>query len=72
MSFLLVAELFAAYTFGGAFLCLLGFASWDWLRDMDAQRRMDTLIAVEAARFAEDAEVALLDSWFALPARRHP
>jgi hypothetical protein len=71
MNWLLFVEVYVAIV---AVLVSALFAgvAWDWLRDMDAQRRMDNLIAVEAARFAEDEEVALLDSWFALPARRHP
>jgi hypothetical protein len=71
MNWLLFVEVYMGIT-AALVMALFAGVAWDWLRDMDAQRRMDTLIAVEAARFAEDAEVRDLDALWALPARRHP
>jgi hypothetical protein len=76
MSLLFIAELFLLYVFGGALLMLLAFASWDWLRDVAARRRMNVLIAVEVAHAEADQAPDLfahaLEEIRNLPTREHP
>jgi hypothetical protein len=67
MSLLLVLEILGGYVVAGASITWFVFFGWDWLRDMDAQRRMDALIAAQDGYLREERLSMELDYILSLP-----